>query len=226
MKRTIVALFFAFGIMLFSNAIANNNNGKLNRVVTSDVIKHLDKDTYFDVKIIEFRFRKMNEQRRIVEFTDMDALKIEQFFMTVEGVLICETDAMDKTFKVISMDAVNGKEAFPYKELAQSLYQDGYMMIGMNCSRQEMFFQSSRQCNCEPDHRILQTNLVNPAPCNDCSDINISDEALEQFSTDGYGGTLINFDIDSTPPPSDSELIEYDLDLKIPELQSDGTDRK
>lgn len=224
MKRTIVALTVLFSIFLFSNIIASNgDNNNLARVVTSDVIKNLDKDTYFDVKIIEFRFRKMNEQRKIVEFTDIDVLKIEDFFMKVDGVLLCETDAVDKTFKIISLEAVNGKEAFPYKALAQALYQEGYMMVGMNCSRQEMFFQSSRQCHCEPDHRILQTNLVNPAPCNDCSDINISDEALEKFAEDAYGDSAIDFGIHSTSAPSDSELIEYDLDLQIPELQSDGT---
>ena len=92
------------------------------RLVESEEIKSLKDDTYIDVKITTFIFKKYDENKRLAEFTQLDALKLERFFMGQAGVLSCESEAINKRMTINSRkELADGEIGLQPKEVINEL---------------------------------------------------------------------------------------------------------
>ncbi len=181
------------------------------RRVESVEIKELKTDVNIHVNIATFIFKKFDEQKRLASFTQLDALKLERFFMNQPGVLICESNALDKTLIVTSRKNVNGQAGFNHRAVANELAPLGYAVIGLQSGEDHMLF-SRKKCNDSEEVSIVRAlpnsgnrpvlQVSNDDDCNDCGKVKISEQMIDKFKGMEYGGKKIDF----TKPSMDATI--------------------
>lgn len=176
-------------IMLVTLPLWSQAQNTYKRFVESEEIQALTQDTYFNVKICDFIFKKLDHNKRLVEFTPLDIVKLEQYFMAKAGVLTCSSHVLDKNVKVVSKMYDNGLPAFDHYKVVEELHQMGFAVLTLHTAIDRMLFSTKSM-----------TNLANGDDCNDCGKVKLSDNLLDKFKEEDYGGNeLINFDFN---PPS------------------------
>lgn len=171
------------------------------RYVESEEVKNLQKDTPIPVRIATYRFKKMNNSKSLVEFTELDALKLEKYFMDMPGMLSCSTDALDKQVKVISRRYVNDQEVFFPQDLVYNLQVLGYVVSSLATSDENVIFVVSRRCKNTAVVLTGGTELIDSGDCTDCGKQKVSQDLLKKFKDADYGGEMIDFgtqDMDTT----------------------------
>ena len=163
------------------------------RLVESEEIKSLENDTYMDVKITTFIFKKYDENRRLAEFTQLDALKLERFFMGQAGVLSCESMAINKRMTITSRkELANGEVGLQPKEILNELLSMGYAVVSLQTGEEEMLF-TRKKCTEKEELRLARSVRPQDENCEDCGKIEVSQEILNKFKDVDYGSDLIDF---------------------------------
>ncbi|HRI27823.1 MAG TPA: hypothetical protein PK239_06685 [Chitinophagales bacterium] len=190
MKR-IFTLFFVLCTMgSLPSLMAQNSPSK--RYVESEEVKNLQRDTPIPVRIATYRFKKITANKSLVEFTELDALKLEKYFMDMPGMLSCATDALDKQVRVIARREVNGKEFFFPQELVNALHTMGYAVISLAASDEDVIFVVSNRCKNTAVVMPGGAELVG-SDCTDCGKQKVSQDLLNKFKDANFGGELIDF---------------------------------
>lgn len=179
-------------IILISILPALNAQTKA-RLVESEEIKSLKDDTYIDVKITTFIFKKYDENKRLAEFTQLDALKLERFFMGQEGILSCESEAINKRVTINSRkELADGKVGLQPKEIINELLPMGYAVVSLQTSEEEMLF-TRKKCTEKEELRLARSQRPQEKDCGECGEIEVSQEVLNKFKDVDYGSDLIDF---------------------------------
>ncbi|MGB0839504.1 MAG: hypothetical protein ACPGXL_05160 [Chitinophagales bacterium] len=167
--------------------------------IENQAIQDLRIDTYINVKITEFHFRKVNARNNVIEFTKADALQLVQFFMEQDNVLSCESDAINKTVKVISKlphtDNHISTSTFQHRTMVDVLKPMGYLVTGLKTGSQKMLFEGQTPC----DRALLKAGLAKQ-PCTDCGDADINKTTQHEFESQDYGGDLLLFGDEPAAP--------------------------
>ena len=163
------------------------------RLVESEEIKSLKDDTYIDVKITTFIFKKYDENKRLAEFTQLDALKLERFFMGQAGVLSCESEAINKRMTINSRkELADGEIGLQPKEVINELLPMGYAVVSLQTSEEEMLF-TRKKCTEKEELRLARSQRPQEEGCDDCGEIEVRQEILDKFKDVDYGSDLIDF---------------------------------
>lgn len=184
-----IVVAFCCTTFLFSKLEAQN----LKRYVESEEVKNYKVDTPIEVRIATYRFKKVNKGQGVVEFTQLDALKLEKYFMGMKGVLSCESDALDKQLRIISKLQLDGEEVFFPKQLIDELMAMGYMVIGLKTSDEDVVFAVSQRCKNTAVVLSSGEQLIDSGDCTDCGEQEISQDLLDKFKDTQYEGDLIDF---------------------------------
>jgi len=184
-------LFLTFFVLASTSALTAQNS-PTKRYVESEEVKNLQKDTPIQVRVATYRFKKLTGAKNLTEFTELDALKLEKFFMDMPGMLSCSTNALDKEVKLIARRLVNGAEVFFPQELVNTLHTMGYAVISLAASDEDVIFVVSNRCK--------NTAVVLPggaeivgSDCVDCGKQKVSKELLDKFKDADFGGEMIDF---------------------------------
>ncbi len=156
------------------------------RYVASKEMQMLKEDTNFDVRVSTYTVRKMDKNNRIAEFTMLDAVRLEGFFMKQKGFMACETHSLDKTAKVTT------DPSFDHKAIIAEIEKLGYVVTNLRSSLLNVVFAAKGSCN---DKAINAAN-VGDADCHDCGKQQVKKDLLDKFKDADYGGApMINFDM-------------------------------
>lgn len=206
--KSLLLTLIAFSLLGTTQTItAQNSQNPFVRVVSSEEIKKLEKNTFINVKEVDYFVRKLTSDRGVVEFTTLDAVKLEQFFMQKLGVLRCESHTIDKHIKVFVRQIVDGEDVFPHREIANDLQAMGYSVIGLKCSFKNQLFAGIKDC--DKDKALTAAN----DDCTDCGDVKVDEKTIEKFENADYGGTqLIDFNF-GTPAVAPDSSYKMDDNL-------------
>ncbi len=178
-------------------------------LVESPEIKSLKKDKVFNVKISTLIFRKVDSRHRIVEFTADDAHIISNYIMGRKGVLSCKSNSLDKTFKIVSKADVDGEGAFSHKEVVMEMAKVGYMATTSRSYEDVVMFASNGNCM----HRNVKDGLIlttrdrmQSDDCNDCGEVEVSEETKEKYKNMDYGGEEMDFGFEE--PSTEMPVVE------------------
>lgn len=188
-------------LCLFFCAHTQAQEASPKRYVESEEVKNLQKDTPIPVRIATYRFKKMNNGKSLVEFTELDALKLEKYFMDMPGMLSCSTDALDKQVKVISKRYINEQEVFFPQDLVYDLQILGYAVGSLASSDENVIFVVSKRCKNTAVVQTGGTELIGSGDCTDCGKQKVSQDLLNKFKDADFGGEMIDFgtqDMDTT----------------------------
>ncbi|OWY24246.1 hypothetical protein B6N25_02680 [Sphingobacteriales bacterium TSM_CSS] len=190
MKSNLPVLMMCLLLSVFAYG-QENSSGK--RYVESEDVKNFQEDTPVPVRLATYRFKKLTTNKNLVEFTELDALKLEKFFMEQPGMLSCSTDALDKQVKVIARRTVNGEEVFFPQQLVDRLQTMGYIVISLSSSDENVIFVVSRRCKNTAVVLPGGTEIKESVDCTDCGKQKVSKELLDKFKDADYGGQMIDF---------------------------------
>ncbi len=155
------------------------------RYAVSKELQTLKEDTNFDVRVSTYTFRKIDKNHRVAEFTLLDAVKLEGFFMKQKGFMSCETHALDKTAKVTT------DPGFDHKIIIADIEKMGYIVTNLRSSLLNVVFAAKGSCN----DKALNAN-IGDADCHDCGKQQVKKDLLDKFKDADYGGApMINFDL-------------------------------
>ncbi len=189
MKKAILLVAF-FALSSFTLASAQDSPTK--RYVESEEVKNMQKDTPIPVRVATYRFKKLTGEKNLTEFTELDALKLEKYFMDMPGMLSCSTDALDKQVRLIARREVNGAEVFFPQDLVTTLHTMGYSVISLAASDEDVIFVVSNRCKNTAVVLPGGSELVS-SECTDCGKQKVSKELLDKFKDAEFGGELIDF---------------------------------
>ncbi len=196
--RTITFLFLSCFSFVFAFAQSNGNLSKM-RYTVSQELQSLKEDKEMNVRISQYNFRKTDKNHRIVEFTLLDAIKIENYLMKQKGVLTCETHALDKTAKITT------QPEFDHKSLIPELEKMGYIITGLRSSLDRVTFTAKGSCNDKASNAVAN-NQTEPG-CQDCGKQQVKQDIMDKFKDADYGGsTLINFDLGKPAAPINTSV--------------------
>jgi len=164
------------------------------RYIESTEIEELTENIYIDVRIHSFLFKKIDPNKGLVEFTSLDALKLEKYFMDKKGTLIVESIPINKTVKVMSRVS----EAFDHRDIIGELETMGYFASGIRKSEESIFFKAKPPCERINTRIVKAGSASSGSDCNDCGEVKISQEVLDKFKDVEYGGTAIDFSLPNT----------------------------
>lgn len=173
------------------------------------------------VKVTQFVLRKIDDKKRVYEFTADDMTKVEQLMRDHDGVLAFQSHVLDKTINVISQNTAGQPELFNHLKVAEQLSQNGYFVIGLRAGYDNLL--PGKGCKSVKSKTPTSTNSVvdvaaqtktpvttttsQPtnetidADCEECKKVNLSKEALEKLKNASYEGETIDFDFGSSDDP-------------------------
>lgn len=192
--KNIYVLIMAF-FCCVCQLMAQNKNV---RYLTSREIQALKEDTPMDVKISNYIFRKVDKNRHLSEFTTLDAIKLEHFFLGKSYTYACESRAIDKTLIVTT------RLSFDHRSVVAELEQMGYIVTGLRSETRNITFAGQgKKCQ---DKAPLNADTTNPdgTDCTDCGKVQIKQELLNKFKDADYGAPAIDFDMGTTAPDGTS----------------------
>ncbi|OWY22897.1 hypothetical protein C7N43_05335 [Sphingobacteriales bacterium UPWRP_1] len=179
--------------LLLSVLVYGQENSSGKRYVESEEVKNFAEDTPVPVRMATYRFKKLTTNKSLVEFTELDALKLEKFFMGLPGMLSCSTDALDKQVKVMAKRTVNGEEVFFPQQLVDRLQTMGYIVISLASSDENVVFVVSRRCKNTAVVMPGGSEVKESVDCTDCGKQKVSKELLDKFKDADFGGEMIDF---------------------------------
>ncbi len=182
------------------------------RMVQADEVKKLSKNTYIKSNVTEYRFMRVNQQRRLIEFTDKDVLKLESYFLSKPGILVCESHVLDKTMKIISKEKNRDVPPFNPYETLDDLQQMGFRIVNFKTRKEKVFFHGINDCEVFGVIPNVYTVRVNRDNCNDCGHQKISKQVLEKFKDVDYGGQAIDFNFEPEPMVIDTSFTTTDTE--------------
>lgn len=190
--RAIITSFLL--LIAFVAVHAQNNNTPKIRYALNQELKSLKEDKAMEVRISQYNFRKIDKNHRVVEFTPLDAIRLESYFIKQKNVMACETHALDKTATITT------PPDFDHKAIIPELEKMGYLITGLRSSLDNMTFAAKGSCQDKDNNAI--TNNSN-SDCHDCGKQEVQQSILDKFKDADYGGsTLINFDLDKPKTPA------------------------
>ncbi|MBL7786701.1 MAG: hypothetical protein JNM36_12405 [Chitinophagales bacterium] len=189
-------LFLLYFLFCFSCsiALAQDNNNWLAYSESESV--HSLPDSPIRVQVANYVFRKFDSKRRILAFTQADADRLREFFLTKQGVLACETHTLDKSIKVLTRADGNGYWGLDHQQLIDELATLGYVPASYKSGFQELFLEAHRNHQHKKDD------------CTDCADVKVSEELRKKFEDMDYGDKQIDFG-------GSGELNEEEIDPKL-----------
>jgi hypothetical protein len=188
LRNLVFILIFYF----ISTSVFSQNTS---RYIESSELYTLNEDAYLDVQITNYLFRKVDTNYKIVEFTPLDALKLEQFFMLKKGVLSCETHALNKTAKIVSHinepNITVSLDFFDPIAAMEELKTMGYVISSFRSTQQNMFFEARNECEQKRLRAIKAGTANSDKDCTDCGEIKVSQDVLDKFKNVDYGGKKV-----------------------------------
>lgn len=188
-SRLLVALSAFMLIGLFSTQ-AIQSQSPPSQIVKTDKIS---KSGFFEVKVTNFLFKKIDANNKVVSFTEADAEILNTFFEEETGVVSVESHAIDKSVRVLSLLQKDGSSLFEHKKFVDMLDELGYVVTRLHCQTQRQYIAST----IPKDENRLVVQLTNngESECSDCANVKISKEDLELFKNMDYGGSVIELDL-------------------------------
>ncbi|MEZ4886355.1 MAG: hypothetical protein R3E32_16585 [Chitinophagales bacterium] len=190
MKNSISLFSILFALCVFTQNIHAQSD--LTKIIRTDKVPN---SGFFDVKVTNFLFKKVDDNNNVVAFTEADAQKLYAFFEKETGVVYVESHTIDKSIKVISLIQTDGKSLFDYKVFVDMLDQLGYIVTQLRCKTQKQYIAST--LSKEENKIMVQIASEKETECNDCNNLKISKEDLEMFRNMDYGGSVIQIDLGS-----------------------------
>lgn len=161
-----------------------------NRIVKSTLYYQLKEPVEIEMKKIQFIFKKIDANRRIVSFGPEDVLFLEEQFMKQANIMYCKSDVVDKKIEIAFLKTHAATTPFNHKEFINSLYEQGYVTTSMRSSTELVFFEPDNYRKnlkiCDPNNQqtiddILANGLeISEKPCEAGS---ISNELQKKYKT-------------------------------------------
>ncbi|MGB0839959.1 MAG: hypothetical protein ACPGXL_07455 [Chitinophagales bacterium] len=181
MNQILNIVSFSLGLFLFFSVSVQAQDNTV-RVIGNKTLQTVEAGQDLEVRITKFRFKKVNEKKQVLGFEQADVLKLEQFFLNQQGVIQCLSDVIDKTFDVTSIV----EESFDVEAVVATLFSQGYVTTSMRQGTSTITLKSE------------DISIVAPAEgiqdCNECGEVEVSEDLSKEFQTMEYGDELINFD--------------------------------
>ncbi len=172
---------------IFSQVV--NAQATLAKVVRTDKVPS---SGFFDVKVTNFLFKKVDDNNKVIEFTEDDAQMLNTFFESEIGIVSVESHAIDKSVRVVSLMRKDGTSLFEYKNFVDMLDELGYVVTQLLCKTQRQYIASTAA---KEKKVTVQLTSEKASECNDCNNVKISKEDLETFKNMDYGGSIIELDL-------------------------------
>ncbi len=162
----------------------------LAKVVRTDKVSN---SGFFDVKVTNFLFKKVDDNNKIIAFTEEDAQTLYQFFEKENSIVSVESHSIDKSVRVISLLQKDGSSSFEFKNFVDMLDELGYVVTQLRCNTQKQYIASTTP---KSENKVMVGLTDNKqSDCNDCKNVKISKEDLEMFKNMDYGGSVIELDL-------------------------------
>ena len=189
MKNLLLALSALILASCIPTQIANAQ-ATLAKVVRTDKVPN---SGFFDVKVTNFLFKKVDDNNKVIAFTEADAEKLYNFFGKENGIVSVESHAIDKSVRVVSLLQKNGTPLFEYKNFVDMLDELGYVVTQLRCKTQRQYIASTAPK--QENKVIVQLTAEKESECSDCNNVKISKKDLEMFKNMDYGGSVIELDL-------------------------------
>ena len=181
MKTFLLFLIALSGFCQISIQAQSKENPKV-RYLASKEIQTIKEDLKEDARISNYVFKKLDKSGRLAEFTLLDMIKIEAFFMAKTEFLACESMTIDKSIKVTT------RPSFDYKAVVPELEKMGFRPINMRSTVQTVVFEHNRPCDdINPPINEAQAN-GKEGGCTDCGKQQVKQDILDKFKDIDYGG--------------------------------------
>ncbi len=165
-----------------------------------------------DEDIPTVNIKKMTPSGEDPTFTVVNAVELVRFFMAQEGVLECESNLAENTFKLVAQKGVEIQSILSAPKLQKDIIALGYKLE---------FDKHTTPTLATEGHKIDHSKHENsattdPDDCGDCGDVELDDSLKESvIGNANYGGReiKINFSNNSTgKSPSSSKYSKAELD--------------
>ncbi|MGB1243691.1 MAG: hypothetical protein ACPG49_14295 [Chitinophagales bacterium] len=154
------------------------------------------KSGFFEVNVTNFLFKKIDDNNKIISFTEADAEMLNAFFEVEEAVISVESHVIDKSVRVLSLLQKDGTSLFEYKKFVDMLDELGYVVTRLHCQTEKQYIASTIPKN--ENRLVVQLTNNGESECSDCANVKISKEDLELFKNMDYGGSVIELDLGGT----------------------------
>lgn len=201
MKIFIHLLITLIGFCTLSANAQHKENSKT-RYLAAKEIQTLKEDLKTEARISNYVFKKTDKNGRLSEFTLLDMVKIEAFFMKKSEFLTCESLPIDKSIRVTT------RPSFDYKAVLPELEKMGYKPINMRSTIQMVVFEHSRPCD-DANPPINDEQVDEKGGCTDCGKQQVKQELLDKFKDADYGGAPL-LEIDFNQPAQMDTSVSTD----------------
>lgn len=205
MKRKIILIIsLLFGVHTITLAQFDPSNlqptSKIyERLVQSNEVKELTSNTFMSTQIIDLRLRHVDVTNgRLLNFTMEDAKKLEQYFLAQDGILLCKSHYLDKSVQIVNKYAGVKKNLIDPDALTDELKIMGFMIYDFKMRNQKVLFHGITDCDLQ-DYANVHKFRINK-DCDECGEVELSEQLIEKFKNVDYGGQAIQFNLDEIEP--------------------------
>jgi len=197
-------LLFTIVCLLILSFSALDVSGQIlpRRVIESEEITNIKEDMRLLISENIFYLKKIDKDRRVVEFTYEDALVVEKYLITQPDVLICETDYLNKKF-VLTARRTTRDNGFSLRKVTEALEGMGYVALGARSNTTYHTFKPKITTECDKLQAKVEKEAAERAQsleeddCEDCEKVRRAKS--RKFDNMDYGGDIMIYDINSIP---------------------------
>ena len=180
-------LTFAFALLFADFVLATNNNTNQNTNNKNSIY-----------------FKTANKSAEH-SFLSTDARALEKYLFSNNKITDCDQESLS-----VMLETPNGQQ-----NIVRELYRVGYAVLELSCSQQNIVITLSKTPNdlasiaihfekqellakakiLEEKNQLSNAtaSLSNDADCDDCGEVSLSQDILNEFKDTNYGGQLIDF---------------------------------